>query len=126
LPQVEAAVLEANQQHASAMTVAAEQAERQAQFDAELAKAADARNTLGRDARELQAALDHARQTLQAHATEVERLTHRAAARARWGVTLERQLTDAADALKEANEGASRNRLTAATKAAERELELDR
>src|SRR5262245_38769408 len=134
LAQAEAALREAKQQHASAMTAAAtERAEGQAQFETEFAKAVEARNTLGREARELEAALHLARQTLQGHATEVERLTLREvelssqlSEAAAMRSTLERQLTDAADALTEANEGASRNRLTAATRAAERELELSR
>ena len=123
----------AEKQRSSVMTAAtALWAERQAQFDAELATASDARNTLSREARELEAALDQARQTIQADAATVERLTQREAAltsqlaeAAAIRSTLERQLTGAADALKDASEGASRNRLTAATKAAERELELD-
>jgi len=123
----------AENQRSSVMTAAtALWAERQAKFDAELATAAESRNTLGREARELELALDQAQQSLRAQSTDVERLTCREAEltsqlaeAAALRTTLERQLTDAADALRDANDGASRNRLTAATRAAERELELD-
>jgi PAS domain S-box-containing protein len=124
---------EAEQQQSSVVTAAtALWTERQGRFEAELAAAVEAGNTLGRDVRELEAARDQSGQTLQAHAADVERLTQREAElssqlaeAAALRSTLERQLIDAVDALKAASEGASQNRLTAATKAAERELEFE-
>jgi chromosome segregation ATPase len=133
LARVKTALENVEKPHSSVAAVAnALLAKRQAQFDAEMAEAAEARNTFGRRAIELEAALDRAQQTLQAHAADVERLTRRegelTSQLAEAGAmrhTLERQLKDAADALKDAVESASRNRLTSATKAAEREREFE-
>ena len=133
LAELQAALREAEQQHTLAMTAAAsEQTARQAQFDAELGKAVEARTTLGREARELEVTLHQARQSLQAHATEVERLTQHEAELASQLTeaaairsTLEWQLTDAASSLKDANDRATRDRAAAATRTAEREAELD-
>jgi len=133
LARVKRALDNVGKPHSSVAAVAsALLAKRQAQFDAELAEAVEARNTFDREAREREAALDGARQTLQAHAADVERLTQREAEltsqlaeAAAIRSTLERQLADATDALKDATDSASRNRLTAATKAAERELEFE-
>jgi len=129
LARVQTALDNVEKPHSSVVAVAnALLAKRQAQFDAGLAEAAEAR----RRSSELEAALNHAQQSLQAHAADVERLTRREAEltsqlgeAAATRNTFERQLTDAADALKEAIEGSSRHRLTAATKAAEREREFD-
>ena len=122
---------EAESQRSSAVTAAAALwAERQSQFEADLAQAAHTRNALGREASELKAALDQARQTLQAHAADVERLTQREAEltshlteAATMRTTLERQLTASATALKNAEEEASRHRVAAETRAAEQASE---
>ena len=134
LAQVEEALHEGELKHTLAMRAAAtERAERQAQFDAQLAEAADARNTLTHESRQLKAALDRAQQTIHAHAIDVEHLTQREAEltsrlteAAAMRSTLERQLTDAATALKDADEGARRDRLAAETRAAERDVEFER
>jgi chromosome segregation ATPase len=134
LAQVEEALHEGELKHTLAMRAAAtERAERQAQFDAQLAEAADARNTLAHEGHQLKAALDRAQQTIHAHAIDVERLTQREAEltsqlaeAATKRITLEREVTDTATALKDAEDGARRDRLAAETRAAERDVEFER
>src|SRR4030095_11241687 len=80
LTQVEAALREEEQQHASAVTAAVtERAERQAQFEAELAQMAEARDEFKRRFSEPETSLAAARHDHAAAATEVERLTQREA-----------------------------------------------
>jgi hypothetical protein len=131
---LERQLIEAEQQHASAMAAAAaERAEREAQFDAELAQTAEARDQFKRRFNEAETALAAARHDHAAAATEVDRLTQREAEltshlaeAAKIRSALERQLTATADALKAAHEDASRDRVAAETKAAEREGEFTR
>jgi chromosome segregation ATPase len=128
LAQVEAALREAQEQHASALTAAAsEQAERQARFELELSQTAATRDEFKRRHSDAEVALAAARQDHAAAATEVERrtqheraLTSQLTEAAAMRSTLEQQLTDAATALREANESASRDRLALETNATER------
>jgi chromosome segregation ATPase len=133
LAQVEAARREAERQHASAMTTAATTlAERQAQFEVDLSQMAAARDDFKRQVNVAETALLAARHDHATAATEVERLTQReaqlaallteAAATRR---SLEGQLADAATAMTEADERATRDRLAAAQQAAEREAGLE-
>src|SRR4030095_1951140 len=130
----EGAARDAEHQHALAMTAAAtERAERHAQFEAELAQTAGARDDFKHRWSDAETALAAARHDHATAATEVERLTQRetelrsqlAEANA-VGSTLERQLTHTADALQAAHDDATRDRLAAETRAAEREAEFDR
>jgi PAS domain S-box-containing protein len=134
LAQLEAALRDAEQQHTAAMAAAAtERAERQAQFELELSQTAAARDEFKHRFNDADTALAASRRDHAAAASEVERLTAREAAltsqlgeAAEMRSTLEQQLTDRAAALRDAHEGASRDRLAAETKAAEREAEFER
>ena len=118
----------AEKQHQSAVAAAAAL---RTEFDADWARADEARKTLGHEARDLEAALNEARQTLKSNAATLERVTRReseltaqlseAATTRR---SLEGQLADAATAMKDADDRATRDRLAAARYAAARDAEF--
>jgi nitrogen-specific signal transduction histidine kinase len=103
-----------------------------AEFEVVLSQTVAVRDDLKRQLSAAETALSAARHDHAAAATEVERLTRREAELTshleeatvtRRG--LERQLVDAATAMKEADERAARDQVAAAQKAAEREVELE-
>lgn len=132
LAHAEAALQEAEQRHLSAMTTAAGQlAERQAQYEIGMARAAATWDMVDEQLREAATEVERARQNQASAAADVDRLSRReselsfllAEATATHS-TLKGQLADAETALEAANERTARERLTAAEQVAKRQTEF--
>jgi hypothetical protein len=128
----QAALRVAQERHDAALAASARKiAERQAQFDRERAATAAAHASTAERLTGAEAALEQLRRDHRASTDELERLTRREADLesqladlGRLRDTLERRLTNAANALHAANDGAARERVAAAERQADLEARL--
>jgi hypothetical protein len=132
LAAAEAVLLDARQRHESALAASAKElADRQAQFDREIAQTTAAHDSLAQRLIETEAALDQMRRERQSASADVDRLTEREAdlnaqlANVQAASdTFERRLIEAITAIAEADERAAREHATAATREADIEARL--